>query len=163
MDLELRLDSVARKAIADGRIVGSVLMVRQGGRVLYEKATGLADRELGTPMALDTIFRLSSLTKPIVAATILALVDAGRIRLTDEATDHLPDFRPRLADGTAPSITIHHLLTHTSGLSSASILSEDEVAAGVNRWRLPTDEILGRLAALPLLFAPAQDGRMDPA
>ena len=161
--METRLDAAVKRALAENRIVGAVLIVRRNGELVYETAQGLADRESGRPMSLDTIFRLSSLTKPIVAATILALADAGRLRLDDLVTDHLPDFRPRLADGAAPDITIHHLLTHTSGLSSDSILSADEQAAGVNRWRLGTDAILDRLAALPLLFAPGTGWSYGPS
>ena len=144
--MEKRLDAVVQAAIVERRIVGGVLIVRQNGKVLYEKAHGLADREAGRGMEMDAIFRLSSLTKPIVAATALALVDAGKLRLADRAADYFPGF--------APEITVHHLLTHTSGLSSASILSEAEQAAGVNRWHLGTDEIMSRLAAQKLLFAP---------
>ena len=121
--MERRLDAAVKRAIAENRIVGAVLIVRQNGELVYETAQGLADREADRPMTIGTIFRLSSLTKPIVAATILALVDAGKLRLDDLVTRHLPDFRPRLADGSAPDITIHHLLTHTSGLSSASLVS----------------------------------------
>ena len=154
MDIAQRLDAVAEEAVARNRIVGTVLIVRRHGETLYEKAHGLADREAGRTMMVDTIFRLSSLTKPIVAATVLALVDAGKLRLDYPVTAYLPGFRLRLADGTAPLITIHHLLTHTSGLSSGSILTAAEQAAGVNRWLLPGDEIMTRLAALPLLFTP---------
>ena len=146
MDMEQRLDAVVSTAIAEKRIVGAVLMVRQDGRVRYEKAHGLADREAGRVMKLDAIFRLSSLTKPIVAATVLALVDEGKIALSDPVTDYLPGFHP--------DITIHHLLTHTSGLSSETILRTDETAAGANRWHLGSEEIMKRLAELPLLFAP---------
>ena len=163
MDLERRLDTVAKEAIADRRIVGTVILVRRHGELVYEKAHGLADREAGRAMAVDAIFRLSSLTKPIVAATILALADDGKLKLDDPVTDYLPGFRPRLEDGSEPVITIHHLLTHTSGLSAASILSADEQAEGVNRWRLGTDAILARLAALPLLFAPGTGWAYGPS
>ncbi|WP_108398821.1 serine hydrolase domain-containing protein [Devosia submarina] len=163
MKMEQRLDAVVNRAIEEKRIVGAVLLVRRHGEVLYEKAHGLADRENSVPMRLDTIFRLSSLTKPIVAATILAMVEAGKLRLEDPVTRYLPEFKPKPADGSVPEITIHHLLTHTSGVSSASILSEDEIAAGVNRWRLGTGEILRRLAALSLLFAPGEGWSYGPS
>jgi CubicO group peptidase (beta-lactamase class C family) len=161
--MEQRLDAVVNAAIEEQRIVGAVLLVRQHGEVLCEKALGMADRENGRPMQVDAIFRLSSVTKPIVAATILALAEAGKLHLHDPVTRYLPEFRPRLADGSAPEITIHHLLTHTSGLSSALILSEAEISAGVNRWRLGTEEILRRLAALPLLFAPGTGWSYGPS
>jgi len=161
--MEALLDAVVGQAIGENRIVGAVLIVRKDGRLVYETAQGMADREAGRAMTLDAIFRLSSLTKPIVATAILALVDAGKLRLDDPATQHLPAFRPRLPDGSTPEITIHHLLTHTSGLSGASILSASETAAGVNRWRLDTDDILARLAALPLLFAPGAGWSYGPS
>jgi CubicO group peptidase (beta-lactamase class C family) len=163
MDLEQRLDAVVNGAIAEQRIVGAVLLVRRHGEALYEKALGMADREVGRPMQIDTIFRLSSLTKPIVAATVLALVDAGKLRLGDPVTRFLPEFRPRMADGSVPEITIHHLLTHTSGLNGASILSEAETVAGVNKWRLGPEEIMRRLAELPLLFAPGAGWSYGPS
>lgn len=163
MDMQERLDATVKRAIAENRIVGAVLIVRQNGELVYETAQGLADREAGRPMTVDAIFRLSSLTKPIVAAAILALADAGKLRLDDLVTKHQPYFGPRPADGSAPDITIHHLLTHTSGLSSAKILSPVEEASGVNRWRLGADEILARLASLPLLFAPGAGWSYGPS
>ena len=161
--MEQRLEAAVKRAIAENRIVGAVLIVRRNGELIYETAQGLADRESGRAMTQDAIFRLSSLTKPIVAATILALVDAGKLRLDDLVTRHLPDFRPRLADGSVPDISIHHLLTHTSGLNIAPFVSAEEEAAGVNRWRLGTDEILRRLAAMPLLFAPGTGWSYGPS
>lgn len=154
MSMEQLLDAVVAKAIAEKRIVGAVLLVRRNGEPIYEAAHGLADREAGRAMEVDAIFRLSSLTKPVIAATVLGLVDAGKLALDDLVTAHLPDFKPALADGSVPEITIHNLLTHTSGLNSAQILSADEQAAGVNRWHLGGEEIVARIGALPLLFAP---------
>jgi CubicO group peptidase (beta-lactamase class C family) len=163
MDMEKRLDAAVKRAIAENRVVGAVLIVRRNGELVYETAQGLADREAGRAMKANEIFRLSSLTKPIVAATILTLVEAGKLRLDDPVTRHLPYFRPRLADGSVPEITIHHLLTHTSGLNGANILTQAEQAAGVNRWRLFSEEILARLSAMPLLFAPGTGWSYGPS
>lgn len=163
MSMESALDAVVAKAIADGRIVGAVLKVHRHGVPLYDKAHGLADREAGRAMTNDAIFRFSSLTKPLVAATILALADAGKLSLDDAVHHHLPGFTPRLPDGSAPTITIHHLLTHTSGLASGPILTPEEEAAGVNRWHFSSDETMARLAALPLLFAPGSQWNYGPS
>jgi CubicO group peptidase (beta-lactamase class C family) len=163
MRLEQALDAVVERAIAERRIVGAVLLVHKDGRPLYEKAHGLADREAGRVMTRETIFRFSSLTKPVVAATILALVDEGKLRLGDLVTKYLPDFKPRLADGSVPVITIHHLLTHTSGLNTGSILTPDEQAAGVNRWHLGTQAIMAQLAGLELMFAPGTSWAYGPS
>ncbi|WP_417308655.1 serine hydrolase domain-containing protein [Devosia sp.] len=163
MDLTARLDATIANTLADNRLVGCVVLVARKGEIIYRGAHGLADREANRAMTEDAIFRLSSVTKPLIAATILALVDAGRIGLTDPVTDHLPGFRPRLADGSAPPITIHHLLTHTSGLPTTSILTDAEQAAGINRWRLGDDAIMERLSALPLLFAPGTGWAYGPS
>lgn len=154
MDLGQHIDAVVDRAIAEQRIVGTVILVRRHGELIYERAAGMADREAGRPMQRDAIFRLSSLTKPIVAATVLALVDAGKLAIDDPVTRHLPGFRPKMADGRAPVITVHHLLTHTSGLGSAPILSEEEIKAGLTRADMSGDELLARIAGLPLQFAP---------
>jgi CubicO group peptidase (beta-lactamase class C family) len=154
------LDATIASAIQERRIVGTVLIVKRHGETLYEAAHGLMDREAWRPMTVDAIFRLSSLTKPIVATTILAMVDAGLVRLDDAITDYLPYFMPKLADGSTPVITIRHLLTHTAGLGGELPLSEDEkrdpkyLAAGLNRWHLSLDENMERLVRVPLLFAP---------
>ena len=163
MTMEQALDAVVERAIAERRIVGAVLLVHKDGRPLYEKAHGMADREAGRAMTRDTIFRFSSLTKPVVAATILALHDAGKLKLDDAVTAYLPGFKPKLADGSAPEISIHHLLTHTSGLSAASILTPAEQQAGVNRWHLGTAAILARIAGLGLDFAPGSAWAYGPS
>jgi CubicO group peptidase (beta-lactamase class C family) len=159
-DIADRLDAAIDRAIAEKRIVGSVVIVREQGELIYESARGLDDREAGTPMSVDKIFRLSSLTKPIVAATILAMVDAGDMALEDLVTDYLAYFRPKLPDGTAPPITIAQLLTHTSGLGGDLPLTDAEkndpkyIDVAHNRWHLSLDENMERLNQAPLLFAP---------
>ena len=155
-----RIDAAIDRAIAEKRIVGSVVIVREQGELIYESARGLDDREAGTPMSVDKIFRLSSLTKPIVAATILAMVDAGDMALEDLATDYLAYFMPKLPDGTVPPITIAQLLTHTAGLGGELPLTEAEksdpkyIDVAHNRWHLSLDENMARLVQAPLLFAP---------
>src|SRR3546814_8683538 len=66
------------------------------------------------PMREDAIFLLASLTKPIVTAAIMRLVEQHRIELDAPVTDWLPDFQPKTADRTTPVITIRQLLTHTA-------------------------------------------------
>lgn len=114
-----RMDAAIDAAVAEDRIVGTVVVVAQGGEVVYARAAGMADREAGRPMTADTIFRLASVTKPIVTAAVLQLVEDGRIDLDDPVTDWLPDFRPAL-DGETPVVTIRQLLTHTAGLNYAT-------------------------------------------
>lgn len=116
-DLAQRLDAAIDKAVAERRIVGTVVLVARDGALVYRRAAGLADREAGVPMREDTIFRLASVSKPLVSAAVMTLVEEGRLRLDEPVTRFLPDFRPQLADGRAPAITIGHLLSHAAGLS----------------------------------------------
>jgi len=111
------IDSAIDRALAEQRIVGAVVLIAQDGDIVYRRAAGLADRESGTPMREHAVFRLASLTKPIVTAAALRMAELGKIALTDSITKYLPGFSPTLPDGETPTITLHHLLTHTAGLS----------------------------------------------
>ncbi|MET0388102.1 MAG: serine hydrolase domain-containing protein, partial [Polyangiales bacterium] len=114
--LPKRIDAALDSAVRDQRVVGAVLLVSQDGQLVYHRAVGLADRESARPMREDAIFLYASMTKPIVATTALALIDSGALQLDEPITQHLPDFKPQLADGSTPTINVRQLLTHTSGL-----------------------------------------------
>src|SRR5262245_33721628 len=79
--LKRAADAVIDQAIAENQIVGAVVIVAQDGKVVYERAAGLADRESRRPMQLDTAFRLSSVSKPIGTVAALALVDRKKLSL----------------------------------------------------------------------------------
>ena len=111
------IDSAIDRALAENRIVGAVALIAQDGEIVYRRAAGLADRERSIPMREHAVFRLASLTKPLVTAAGLRMVELGKIALADPVTRYLPDFRPALANGEVPAITLRHLLTHTAGLS----------------------------------------------
>ncbi|MCX5479199.1 serine hydrolase [Kaistia geumhonensis] len=151
--LAARLDPVVDAAIAEGRIVGAVLLVAHDGVPVFTRAAGHADREAGVPTQTDTVFRLASVTKPMVAATALALVEDGILSLDDPVTRFLPAFRPALADGSVPVITVRHLLTHTAGLRYGYDASAG-ICEGLAGPRLAMAENLARIAAQPLAFAP---------
>ncbi|MDT8872788.1 serine hydrolase domain-containing protein [Komagataeibacter rhaeticus] len=112
-----RVRHVMETAVQTGRLVGAVVLVAVDGQPVVTEAVGLADRERGQPMRADTVFRLASLTKPVVTAAALALAEQGLLDLHAPVTRYLPDFSPALPDGGAAVITPHQLLTHTSGLT----------------------------------------------
>jgi CubicO group peptidase (beta-lactamase class C family) len=89
------------------------LMVAQHGKPVYARGFGRADRNEGAAPGPDTTFRIASVTKQFTAVAILRLQQQGRLRVTDTVRTHLPDY-PEAGD----RITIHHLLTHTSGIPS---------------------------------------------
>lgn len=155
-----RLDAAIDSALEERRIVGAVVLVSRDGRVVYRRAAGFSDREAGRTARVDDIFRLASVTKPIVAATALALVERGRFALETPVDSILPDFRPRLADGRAPRITIRHLLTHTSGLGYRFAQADDGpyaqagVSDGLDQPGMSLAENLRRIASAPLATEP---------
>lgn len=159
MNMDARLDAVIDGAIAERRIVGTTVMIAKKGETVYARAAGHADRETGKPAAIDTIYRLASVTKPIVAATALALVDKRQLDLNGAVSDHLPYFRPKTIDGNEPRITIRHLLTHTAGLgynpTPPGAFPEDvRVSTGLLNTDLGFEENFTRLAAIPLDYEP---------
>lgn len=163
------LDKVIDGALARGRIVGAVVLAARDGEIVYRRAAGSADRERGVPMRADAVFRLASLTKPLVAAAALKLADDETIDLAAPVTDWLPAFRPRLPDGTVPVITLQHLLTHTAGLSYGFLEPADGpyrragVSDGLDHPGLAFDDNLARIAGVPLAYAPGAGWRYSVA
>ncbi|MEP6548780.1 MAG: serine hydrolase domain-containing protein [Gammaproteobacteria bacterium] len=161
--LSARVDVAIDHALAARRLIGMVVLIARDGAIIYRRAAGFADREAKRSMREDTIFRLSSLTKPIVTTAALALVERGRLHLDDPVTRWLPDFRPMMADGSAAIITVRHLLTHTAGLSysffqpSGGPYERAGVSDGLAEPGLSLDEELRRLASVPLSTVPGTE------
>lgn len=158
--LEARVSGCLADAVSADRLVGGVVLVDRDGKRVVEAAAGLADREAGRTMTAETIFRLSSVTKPIVAAATMALIERGVIELDDPVIRWLPEFRPRLANGDEARIEVRHLLTHTAGLSYGMFQPADGpyeragVSDGLDRPGPSMREQLERLARVPLTSAP---------
>lgn len=158
--MKQRLDAVIDAAISEGRIVGTRVIVARDGAMVYERAAGFADREAQRPVRDDTLFRYASMTKPLVSAAALALVDAGKLGLDDPVSRWLPAFQPRMADGRTPAITVRQLLTHTAGLNYNFLEPEDgpyhraKVSNGFDDLRISLDENLERLSQVPLGYEP---------
>jgi len=168
-----RIGDAAQKSIDDKRIAGIVTLVVRHGRVAWFDARGLADREAGKPMQRDTIFRLCSMTKPIVSAAVMVLYEEGKFMLGDPISKYIPEFKnsrvlvkpasgPTYTIPAAREITIRDLLTHTSGLTYQwdADLGKSYVDANVASGLVQYDGTIGdsvkRLAALPLLFSPGE-------
>lgn len=157
---EKSLDSFVNKAIGDKKIVGTHILIAREGKIIYEKAHGHFDREANIPMTTDKIFRLASMTKPIVTMAVLRLIEKGYLNLEDPVTRWLPDFKPKLPDGSIPVISIRQLLTHTSGLTygffqdSTGDYHKFKVSDGMDRTIISLDENIKRLGQTTLLFKP---------
>ena len=159
-DLATRVDSYIDRIVAEERLVGTVTLIAAGGQVVYRRAAGSIDREARQAMPENAIFRFSSLTKPIVTAAALSLVETGQLNLQDPVTRWLPTFRPRLQNGQQPAITVRQLLTHTAGLtygfmeSAEHAYSTSGVSDGLDGSRLSMEEETARIGNVPLSYNP---------
>ncbi len=94
-----------------GQFNGSIL-VAENGKVIYKKGFGMANMEWSIPNQPNTKFRIASVTKQFTAALVLQLVEEGKVKLDGEITDYLTEYRK----DTGEKVTIHQLLSHTSGI-----------------------------------------------
>ena len=145
-----RLDLVSQRMqefVNAGEIAGAVTLVARADQTVHLDATGWADIAAKTPMQADTIFWIASMTKPITAAAVLMLQDEGKLAIDDPATKYLPELRGlKTADGASASVTLRHMLTHTSGLAENT--PEELAAAGT------LAELIPLFASRPVQFSP---------
>ena len=164
-----RLARALEDRVARGHIPGAVALVTRHGKVAFHQAFGARDPASGAPMPLDAIFRIYSMTKPIVSVAAMMLYEEGQLLLSDPIAKYLPEFaEPRVAvfsgdtmgttDADRP-ITVQDLLRHTSGLTyefrGDTPLHKAYMEARVARLRQTNAEQAATLARLPLLHQPA--------
>src|ERR1051326_8580269 len=126
---------------------GSAL-VAESGKVVYKGAFGMANMEWNIPNTPDTKFRLGSITKQFTATLILQLVEQGKIKLDGKLSDYLPDYRK----DTGAKVTIHNLLSHTSGIPSYTSLPG--FFQDVSRNPFTVDDFIKKYASGDLEFEP---------
>lgn len=163
------VDTVLEDQIRRGRLPGAVTLTMRRGVLAGFSALGRQDPARGLPMHRDSIFRIFSMTKPIVSVALLRLVEEGRLLLGDPVARHLPEFGAVQVhvevDGAcrrvAPSrpITVHDLLRHTAGLTyeflePATTVRRLYVEAGLPSSGRSNAEHCRALAGLPLVADP---------
>ncbi len=149
----LQIDGVVEEEIQAGHFPGAVVLVGRGKKTLYRKAFGLEVAEpFEEPMGEDTAFDMASLTKPIAtAASILILVDQGRLDPNDYVRDYLPAF----ACNGKEEARIRHLLTHTSGLPAYTDANDLK-----SRYGSPCpDNVIEKICSLKAQSEPGQEFR----
>ena len=92
---------------------GASVLIAKDGKAIYKKAVGMANLELNVPLSTDHVFEIGSITKQFTAVSILMLEEQGKIKVEDNITKYIPDYPTH-----GKTITIHHLLNHTSGIKS---------------------------------------------
>src|SRR5215471_3449300 len=112
-DKAKKIDDLMTLYSSYGQFNGTVLVAEKGS-VIFKKGYGLANMEWGIPNQPDTKFRLGSITKQFTSMLVMQLVQDGKVKLDGKLTDYLPDYRKDTGD----RVTIHNLLTHTSGIPS---------------------------------------------
>src|SRR5215472_7024951 len=174
-----RITTMLKKEIAYGKLPGVVVLVARKG---YSDAIGFQDKGANTPMKLDSIFCIYSMTKPLASVAAMTLVEDGVIQLTDPVSKFLPAFKDMQvsvattgADGkttyanvpaTRP-IIVQDLLRHSAGLAYAEITKNEPVKAayveakfsqpGVHEYDsrgMPPAEQVARIAKAPLIHQP---------
>ena len=145
------IDALFTDAEAKDAFSGSVVVV-DGGKTVLEKGFGAADRASKRKNAPDTIFRIGSISKQFTASAILALVKDGKLKLTDPVSKFFPDYPTAnlVEDGT--EVTLHHLLSQTSGLPDPGGTTPFKKAV----WKkvIAPSEQVDFVKALPLVRKP---------
>jgi CubicO group peptidase (beta-lactamase class C family) len=171
-----RMSSVMRGYVERGEVAGVVTLLCRHDEVHVE-ATGAQDRDAGTPLLRDSLFRIASMTKPITAAAAMILVEEARLRLDDPVDRLLPELANRRVlrsidspiDDTVPAnrpITLRDLLTFRWGLGAVmappgrypiqKAISDAGLAPGPNPITITSDELMRRFGALPLIHQPGE-------
>jgi CubicO group peptidase (beta-lactamase class C family) len=157
-----RIDAWLSALIAAGELPGAVILVARGGVVIHRAALGLKDLASGEPLAHDTIFRIFSMTKPVTAAAMLILHEAGLWSPEDPIARHLPEFEAlKGPTGGAPCHppTMGELMTHTAGfgygIGPGPHDATDAAYIGAGVWdAADLREMTRRIATVPLAYEP---------
>jgi len=172
-----RIDTMFRTFVDQHKIAGVTALVARRGKIVYYKATGFDDMKKRTPLQKDAIFRIASQTKAITSVAVMMLYEEGRISLNDPVSLNLPEFGdPRIVtsfnkkDSSYTSrpakrpVTIHDLLTHTSGYCYPgnggdevnAIYVKNKVLNGVPSHISTLKEEMQKIAKVPLVHEPGE-------
>lgn len=156
-----RIDELMQQRIDAQWFPGAVTLVAHNGRIVHLEAQGLMDVESARPMQTDSVFRIMSMTKPVVAVAVLMMVEEGKMRLNDPVSRFVPELGGLAvtADvGTSPAsrglrfdVTIRDLLTHTAGLMTRAGVDLPAITIGPNE---SLADVLPRLEDASLDFEP---------
>lgn len=145
--LESKIDSLLQTTFTP-KGPGAVFLVAKDGKAIYQKAFGMANLELEVPMTHDNVFEIGSMTKQFTAISILILMEQGKLQLDDEITKFIPGYPTQ-----GKTITVHHLLTHTSGIKSFTSMKS---LRAIERQDLTPTELIDFFKNEPMDFDPGQ-------
>jgi CubicO group peptidase (beta-lactamase class C family) len=171
-----RITAAYQGYVDRGELPGAVLLIARGDQIAYVQAVGYQDREKKTPMKTDAIFRLASMTKPIVSVAVMMLVEEGQLDLLAPVSQYLPEFKELKVGVEAidpatgkPALTmvpqkrpmtVQDLLRHTSGLVYGQfgdkLVHQEYRAANVSDRGQTLAELVTKLSKLPLAHQPGE-------
>ena len=168
-----RLEAETQKHIDAGLVPGAVMMVARRGKVAWTSVLGDRDKAANAKMQMDSIFRIYSMTKPIVSVALMQMVEEGKLQISDPVAQYLPEIGKMkvgvekvAADGTRTMdfvepkrpMTVQDLLRHTSGLiyggRGDSLVNKAYNDAKIGDRAKTNAELVTALSALPLRFSP---------
>jgi CubicO group peptidase (beta-lactamase class C family) len=170
-----RIDGAIQSWVDQKKMNGAVALIARNGKIVYNKAFGYDDVDKKIPMRTDYIFRIASQTKAITSVAVMMLFEEGKFLLNDPVYRYIPSFKDakvidkfNLADTTwttipaTRQITIHDLLTHTSGIGYAQIgdkqanamYAKNNVIGGIGVEGYNLADVMKRLGPLPLFHQP---------
>jgi CubicO group peptidase (beta-lactamase class C family) len=163
-DRTQRLMDVLRREVASGRLPGAVAIIARHGQIGLFEAVGQQDPRTGAPMKTDSIFRIYSMTKPVISVAVMMLVERGQLLLSDPVSRWLPEYANQqvaTASGLEPvrqAATVQDLLRHTAGLTY-EFLGDSSVQRQYGEVKIASRERTNAefsqtLAAVPLQFQP---------
>lgn len=161
-----RINTVMKQYVDDVKYSGFITLVARKGKVVHLEKCGYQDVVSNKPLKFDTIFRIYSMTKPIVSVALMMLYEQTKFQLFDPVSKFLPAFgnvKVMKEDGELiepkSEMTIHQLLTHTAGLTYGFYETPwDKLYQEANLWEPGIDlvEMMRRIAALPLQYHPGE-------
>src|SRR4029079_1699232 len=167
-----RIEATTQKYVDSGLVPGAVMLVARRGKIAWTRTLGFRDRVATDPMRPDSIFRMYSMTKPIVSVAAMMLVEEGKMQVSDPVSKYLPEMgRMKVgvetSEGGKPSLqltdparvmTVQDLMRHTSGLTYGSrgnsLVNAAYIDAKIGACAVKLEEFATKMAQLPLGFSP---------
>lgn len=140
-----KVDEYLKAYESKGWFSGSVLAAKKG-EIIIGKGYGMANYELDVPNTANTKFHLGSITKQFTAMAVMQLQEKGKLSINDTLAKYIPDYP------NGKKITVHHLLTHTSGIPD--YINDDDTFSEICRLYHTLDKVIDRFKNKPLEFQP---------
>ena len=148
------IDSLVNRHMRSRRIPGAAIGVARDGRLAFARSYGVANLETETPVSANSVFQITSVTKPFTATAVMMLVASGKLRLDDPVSAFIEQAPPAWS-----GVTIRHLLSHTAGITPGAIVRAGAdgrvtMMQGIPLLDIPATLALETMAQTPVLFQP---------